>query len=71
MTISKVPLRCKLEIDGRIVEPVMEFKYLGVNINCSGNLLKEIKTQAQKGARVAGCLIDLVRRNKYNKKETN
>ena len=48
MTISNEPLRCKLEIDGRMVEQVMEFSYLGVNITSSGNLVKEIKTQAQK-----------------------
>ena len=54
-----------------MVEQVMEFNYLGVNITSSGNLVKEIKTQAQKAARVAGCLHDLVwRKNKYKKKET-
>ena len=37
----------------------MEFNYLGVNISSSGNLVKEIKTQPQKAARVAGCLNDL------------
>ena len=41
MTISKEPLCCKLEIDGRIVEQVMEFNYLRVNITSSGNLVKE------------------------------
>ena len=53
MTISKEPLRCKLEIDGRMVTHVMEFNYLGVNITSSGNLVEEIKTQAQKSGRVA------------------
>ena len=67
MTISKEPLRCKLEIDGRMVEQVMEFNYLGVNITSSRNLVKAIKTQA---VRVAGCLNDLVWRNKYMRKET-
>ena len=60
MTIRKEPLCCKLEIDGRMVEQVMEFNYLGVNITSSGNLGKEIKTQTQKAPRVAGCLNDLV-----------
>ena len=32
MTISKETVRWKLEIDGRIVEQDVEFKYLGVNI---------------------------------------
>ena len=48
-----------------MVEQVMELNYLGVNITCSGNLVIEIKTQAQKAGRVAGCLNDLVWRNKY------
>jgi hypothetical protein len=60
MTISNEPLRCKLEIDGRMVEQVMEFSYLGVNIISSGNLIYEIETQAQRAARVAGCLNYLV-----------
>ena len=51
MTISKEPIRCKLEIDGRMVEQIMEFNYLGVNIISSGNLVKEIQTEAQKAAR--------------------
>jgi len=31
----------------------MEFNYLGVNITSSGNLVKEIKTQAQKATKAA------------------
>ena len=38
----------------------MEFNYLGVNITSTGDLVKEIKSQPQKAARVAGCLNDLV-----------
>ena len=43
---------------------------MGVNITSSGNLVKEIKNQDQKAARVANCLNDLVWRNKYARKET-
>ena len=32
---------------------IMQFNYLGVNITSSGNLVREIKTQAQKSGRVA------------------
>ena len=35
MTISKDPIRFKLEINDRIVEQVMEFNYLAVNITSS------------------------------------
>jgi hypothetical protein len=48
----------------------MEFNYLGVNITSPRNLVREIKTQARKAARVAGCLNDLFRRNKYMTEET-
>ena len=34
------------------------------------NLVKKIKTLAQKAARVAGWLNDFVRKNKYMRKET-
>ena len=42
-----------MKIDVKMIGQVMEFNYLGVNITSSGNLVKEIKTQAQKAARVA------------------
>ena len=61
MTISKEPLRCKLEIDGTIVEKVMEFNNLGVNIGSSENLVKEIKPQDQK----AGIVCNKGHNNNY------
>ena len=66
----KTQIRCKLEIDGKMVEKIMEFKYLGVIITSSGDLVREVKTQAQQAARVTGSLNDLVWRNKYIRKET-
>ena len=48
-----------------MAEQVMEYNYLGVNITTLGNLVEKNKTQAQKLARVTGCLNDLVWRNKY------
>lgn len=32
LVISKEPVRCKLEVEGKTIEHVMAFKYLGVNI---------------------------------------
>ena len=46
-TLSKKPLLNKFQIDGRMIEQVIKFCYLGVNITSSGNLVKEIKTQTQ------------------------
>ena len=68
MAISKEPLRCKLEINGRMVEQVMEFNYLGVKITWSDNIVKEIKTQAQKAAGMTACLNDWG--SKYLRKDT-
>ena len=68
MNISKEPIHCWLEIDGMIVEQVMEFNYLSINIASSGNLVKEIKTQAQKAAKVAGCLNDFSGETNMKKK---
>ena len=48
---------------------VIKLNYLGVNITSFANLVKEIKTQAQKAARVIGWLNDFVWRNKYMRKE--
>ena len=48
----------------------MEFNCLSVNITSLGNLVKEIKTQAEKAARVDDCFNYLVWRNKYMRKVT-
>ena len=48
MAINEEDIHWKLETDGRMVEQIMEFNYLGVNITSSGNLVKEIETQAKK-----------------------
>jgi hypothetical protein len=42
-----------LEIDGWMAGKVIKFNYLGVNATSSGNLVREIETQAQNAARVA------------------
>ena len=43
---------------------------MGVNIACSGNLVKKFKTETQQSGRVTGWLNDLVWRNKYMRNET-
>jgi hypothetical protein len=53
-----------------MVKQVLEFTYMGTDIASSENLVKKIKTQAQKAARVTGCLNDLIWRNKHMRKET-
>jgi hypothetical protein len=67
---NAMTIGCKMEIYGKTVEQVMEFNYLGVNTNSSENLVNEIKTQAQKASRVAGCVNGPVWRNIYMRKKT-
>lgn len=65
MVVSRYPIRCKLEVDGSMVEQVMEFKYLGALLTSVKDLGTEVQDQAIKAARVAGCLNEMVWRNKY------
>ena len=51
MTVSKEPISCKLEIDGKMVEQNMEFNYLDVDLTSSGNMVKEITTQVHKATK--------------------
>lgn len=60
LVISKDPRRCKLEINQKLIEQVMEFSYLGVKISSHRNLNNEVKQQAAKGARMSGYLRDIV-----------
>jgi len=57
-TVSKEPLRCKLEVQGKIIEQVMNFKYSGVEVTSDVALQCEITYQACKAARLSGCLND-------------
>ncbi|XP_045466553.1 uncharacterized protein LOC123675250 [Harmonia axyridis] len=65
MVTSKEPIRCKLEIDGKMVEQVREFTYLGADITSDGDLKREVRNQTMKASRISGFLQDIVWRNKY------
>ena len=45
ITTSKETTHCKLEIDGKMVEQVMKFNYLGVNVISSENVVMVIKSE--------------------------
>lgn len=70
MVVSRNPIRCKLEVDGKMIEQVMEFKYLGALLTSAKDLGTEVRDQALKAARVAGCLNEMVWRNKYMARES-
>lgn len=63
MTTAKVPLRCKLEVNQKIVEQVMEFSYLGVELSSFGDLEREVSQQVVRANKIAGCLNDSIWRN--------
>ena len=53
MTTSKTPLRCKLEVNGKIIKQVMKFKYLEISISGFGDVKSEVREQTQKATRIA------------------
>lgn len=65
MTTSKVPIRCKLEVDGEVIQQVMNFNYLGVEISAFGDIEASVRVQAIKASRIAGCLNGLIFKNKH------
>lgn len=60
MIITKQCIRCKFEIDEKVMEQVMHFYYLGSKIISDGRRAEEVKTQTYKTARVAGYLRDII-----------
>ena len=47
MTTSKTPLKCKLKVDGKIIQQVMKFKYLGISISGFGDVEAKVREQTQ------------------------
>lgn len=64
MTTSKMPIRCKLEVEGEIIQQVMRFRYLGIELSGYDEVEEEGREQTVKAARAAGCLNDTIWRNK-------
>jgi hypothetical protein len=45
-TVYKEPLKCKLEVQGKMMEQIITLKYLGVEITSNGPLQSEVKHQS-------------------------
>lgn len=69
LTISKEPLRCKLQLYDQIIEQVLSFTYLGIQITSYQDLSDEVRHQTIKASRISGYLNDTVWSNKYLKTE--
>lgn len=65
MVLFRNLIRCKLALDGKTIEQVTKFKYLGIDAIYDRNIQNETHTQAQKAAAVSGCLRDIIWRNKH------
>ncbi|XP_043494653.1 uncharacterized protein LOC122519338 [Polistes fuscatus] len=70
MTTSKIPLRCKLVVDGSIIQQVMKFDYLGIEISSFGEIETEVRIQVVKATRAAAQLNDTIFRNKHLRIDT-
>ena len=64
MTTSKTPLRCKLEVNGSIIQQEMRFKYLGIELSGYGDVEAEVREQTTRATKIAGCLNATIWRNK-------
>lgn len=64
LVVAKNPIRCKLTINDQMIEQVMSFKYLGIEITYCQDRKTEVVHQTMKAARIAGCLRELVWNNK-------
>lgn len=66
---SKHPIRCKLQLGSHIIEQVMSFNYLGVEVTSDRQLTKEVVNAANKARRISGALNNIIWRNKYLSQE--
>jgi len=67
LVVAKEPRRCKLAVNDKIVEHVMSFRYLGVEITAHQDRRSELKNQIDKASRIAGCLKDIIWKNQFLK----
>ena len=70
LSTSKANQKCEIKLGDTILEQVAKFNYLGVEISSNGNLREVVKTQVTKGARISGCLNNLIWRNRYMSAES-
>jgi hypothetical protein len=54
MTTAMEPPRCKLFINGKTTEKVMEMAYLGIELTSNKNLDQEVAAQTVKAKSMAG-----------------
>ncbi|CAG9840097.1 unnamed protein product [Diabrotica balteata] len=70
MTTSKYPLRCKIQIDGKILKQEAMFRYLGIDITSYGDIKEEVRQQSLKAGQAAGFIHDTIWKNKQIRQNT-
>lgn len=65
MTTTKIPIRCKLCIDNKIIQQGIKFMCVGIEMSDYGNIEAEVRSQATKATRTAACLNNVVWRSKH------
>ncbi|XP_056648765.1 uncharacterized protein LOC130453177 [Diorhabda sublineata] len=59
-----------MEIDGHVIQQVLKFRYLGIDITSYGDVENEVRQQVVKTNKVAGCLNSTIWVDKHLTKET-
>lgn len=70
MVISRTQIRCKLELENKIIEQIMTFTYLGAEITSDRQTTSETRHAAQKAMKISGALSTIIWRNKYLSNKT-
>ncbi|CAG9830511.1 unnamed protein product [Diabrotica balteata] len=70
MTTSKYPLRCKIQIGGKIIKQKARFRYLGIDITSYGDVEEEVRQQSLKANKAAESLNDTIWKNKHQRQDT-
>ncbi|KAH1028339.1 hypothetical protein HUJ05_001700 [Dendroctonus ponderosae] len=70
MTIAREPVGCKLAIENKIVEKVLQFKYIGIDLSSSHDPVKDLRIQINKAAAVSGYLREIAWANQYMRTES-
>lgn len=65
MLVSVDPMKCKLQVDKKIIEQVKNITYLRVEISSTRDNYKEVIYQALKTTLTLSCLKDITWNNKY------
>lgn len=60
LVTSKDPIRCKSVVDNTIIEQVIFFPYLGIDITSNQDGVSEVRIQVNKAIRISGGLNEII-----------